>query len=112
MSKRHTYLTVSVGCRILFASQSSGPTSDLSKHFELLSNNIKYDFELALFNGSFEPDAGEMRTTAYSAFISRGQESQIANFELAATESMVSAGDVVNLQFTSGKQSYAWADNS
>lgn len=55
-----------------------------------------------LFNGSFDSGSSKLQSKTYKDFVASGEYSKLSDTELTKKESLVRAGDTVNLQFTSG----------
>ncbi|KND87610.1 putative acyl-CoA synthetase YngI [Tolypocladium ophioglossoides CBS 100239] len=89
-------------CKLVCVAQYSEHRTDLAEHLDLLSRGLKTDLQLVLFNGLFDPGSSKLKSTSYNDFVARGECSKLSDIELTKKESLVRAGDTVNLQFTSG----------
>ncbi|KID95636.1 long-chain fatty-acid-CoA ligase, partial [Metarhizium majus ARSEF 297] len=88
--------------KIIFAAQFSGPKGDLSEHLEYLDKHGRADAQLVLFDSSFRPRDNRLSVTTYDGFVAKAESSHVSDLLLLEKESLVKAGDVLNIQFTSG----------
>ncbi|QLI67972.1 Acyl-CoA ligase sidI [Metarhizium brunneum] len=89
-------------CKIIFAAQFSGPKGDLSEHLEHLDKHGSDDAQLVLFDSSFRSRDNRLSVTTYDDFVGKAESSHVSDSLLVEKESLVKAGDVLNIQFTSG----------
>lgn len=60
-----------------------------------------------LFDSSFRPRSRRLSVTTYDDFVAKAESSHVSDLLLVEKESLVKAGDVLNIQFTSGSSKLA-----
>lgn len=94
-----------LGCKLVCVAQYGGVRPDLGEHLHLLTAKAGTEVQFVLFNGDFTASRGKTRLASYNNFIAKGRDSKIRESDLTKMESLVRAGDTVNMQFTSGMRS-------
>lgn len=74
----------------------------MSEHLEHLDKHGSDDAQLVLFDSSLRPRNNRLRVTTYDDFVGKAASSHVSDSLLVEKESLVKAGDVLNIQFTSG----------
>lgn len=95
-----TELIIVLACKLLFIAQKIG-TRSLAPHIDALTKNTT-NMPSVLLSSGVASEASHTNMTSYSTFVA-GRHS-ISRATLNQAESQVRCEDIVNLQFTSGKQ--------